>query len=278
MTMRAGIIGHPVHHSLSPLIHTGWIKRHGLDAAYDAIDVAPGNLAEKIAELVERGYAGFNVTLPHKQALLNLCDDIDPVARAIGAVNMVTARDGKLHGSNTDAYGFIENLKQQYPDFDGAAGPALVLGAGGAARAVIYALLAENVPEIILCNRTMPRAEALARESFCRGKVRVSGWADRAAEAGKATLIVNATSLGMAGQAALDMDLSRTRQDCVVYDIVYRPLMTGLLRQARDRDMPVVTGSGMLLHQARPAFESWFGVLPEVDEELKQTVEDAART
>ncbi|HEY8190576.1 MAG TPA: shikimate dehydrogenase [Micavibrio sp.] len=278
MTMRAGVIGHPIHHSLSPLIHGLWIERHGLDAAYDAIDVAPENLAEKIGGLIERGYAGFNVTLPHKQAVMDLCVDLDPAARAIGAVNMATVRGGKLHGRNTDAYGFIENLKQLYPGFDGAAGPALVLGAGGAARAAIYALLAEQVPEIILCNRTASRAEALAQEGFCQGKARVSEWADRAAAAGKAALIVNATSLGMAGQKALDMDLSRARQDCLVYDIVYRPLMTGLLRQARDRNMPFVTGSGMLLHQARPAFESWFGVLPEVDETLRQAVEGAART
>ena len=275
MTRRAGVIGHPVHHSLSPMIHAHWIKRYGLDARYDAIDIAPENLQEGVMDLVRKGYAGLNVTLPHKQAVMNCCARIDPAARSIGAVNTLVLQDGQWHGRNTDADGFMENLKRRHPAFQG---PALVLGAGGAARAAVYALARENVENIILCNRTASHAESLARKSFCRGKARVAPWQDRATAAKEARLIVNTTSLGMTGHEPLEMDLSGARPGAIVYDIVYRPLMTDLLRQAERLGLPVVTGSGMLLHQARPAFQAWFGILPEVESDLVKMIESVAQS
>jgi shikimate dehydrogenase len=271
MTKRAAVLGHPISHSLSPLIHNAWIKKYGIDARYDAIDIAPGKLGEMLRRLADEGYAGFNVTLPHKVAVMEHCGSIDAVAQAIGAVNTVVIRDGQMHGTNTDAFGFMANLKEQCPVWRGEDGPALVLGAGGAAKAVLYALQKEGVPEIILINRTQGKARDLgAGEKH----ITVMPWEQRHEVAKNARLIINTTSLGMSGQERLEMDLSGT--DAVVYDIVYRPLMTPLLLQAQQRNQPVVTGLGMLLHQARPAFEHWFGVMPEVDDALVNMATRAA--
>jgi len=277
MTAKAAVIGFPVEQSLSPLIHGEWLSRYKIDGQYKAIAVMPENLPQWMATLASTGYAGFNVTLPHKAAVMEFCDSIDPLAEAIGAVNMVSVdASGKLHGTNTDVVGFLENLRDQQPLWNPAAGPVLVLGAGGAARAVIYALLDIGVSQITLCNRNRDRAFALAQDPLSQGKVNIIDWADREKALHAATLVVNTTSLGMAGQPPLEIDLTPAHSGCLVYDIVYRPLMTPLLQAAQTRGLPTVTGLGMLLHQARPAFEKWFGVLPEIDAALVKKIEKAA--
>lgn len=277
MTLKAAVIGFPVEQSLSPLIHGEWLSRYKIDGQYKAISVMPENLQQWMATLASTGYAGFNVTLPHKATVMEFCDSIDPLAEAIGAVNMVSVdAGGKLHGTNTDVFGFLENLRDQQPLWNPAAGPVLVLGAGGAARAVVYALLDIGVSQITLCNRNRDRAFALAQDPLSQGKVNIIDWADREKALHAATLLVNTTSLGMAGQPPLEIDLTPAHSGCLVYDIVYRPLMTPLLQAAQARGLPVVTGLGMLLHQARPAFEKWFGVLPDIDPALVRKIEKAA--
>lgn len=269
MTVKACVIGHPVSHSKSPLIHNHWIEKYGLDGRYEAVDIAPENLEKELARLVGEGYSGFNATIPHKEKLFSLCSELDDLAKTIGAVNTVVIKKGKLHGTNTDAFGFAENIKAVRPGFDFRAGPAVVLGAGGAARAVIYALLKEGVPEVRLVNRTRNKAQGLAHD-FKR--LSVHDWEQRSETLAEANLLVNATSMGMSGQPALEIDLAKLPKNALVNDIVYAPLMTDLLRDSEDRGNPVVTGIGMLLHQARPAFEAWFGVMPEVDAELEKKV------
>ena len=277
MTVKAAIIGFPVEQSLSPLIHGAWLERYKIDGQYKAISVMPENLRQWAGTLADTGYKGFNVTLPHKIAVMEFCDSVDSLAEAVGAVNAVTiGPDKKLHGTNTDVFGFLENLREQQPLWNPAAGPVLVLGAGGAARAVIYALLDVGVQQITLCNRNRDRAYALAQDPLSQGRVNVLDWADRDKGLHAATLLVNTTSLGMKGQPPLDIDLSGAHAGCLVYDIVYRPLVTPLLQQAQARNLPIVTGLGMLLHQARPAFQSWFGILPEIDPALVKKIEKAA--
>ncbi len=270
--IRAGVIGYPVHHSKSPAIHGYWIKKHNLSGEYKAIAILPGELEKHVQHLVQQGYAGFNVTIPHKVDIQTLCSTVDATARAIGAVNTVVIRDGKLSGMNTDAYGFIQNIKQDAPFFDFKAGPAVVLGAGGAARAIIHGLLKEGVLEILLTNRTREKAEAL-RDIPGASNMMIMDWDDRNDILREANLLVNTTALGMAGQEKLDIDLKALPRTALVNDIVYAPLMTPLLAQAKNKGNPFVTGIGMLLHQARPAFQAWFGVLPEVDEELRKLVQ-----
>lgn len=275
MSKKAAVLGFPVDQSLSPLIHQHWLQRYQIDGQYKAINVMPENLAQWVDTLVRTGYAGFNVTIPHKIGVMAFCDEITPLAQEIGAVNMVTIDErGRLTGTNTDVFGFQENLRQQQPGWDPAQGPALVLGAGGAARAVVYALLEMGVPQVTLCNRTSDRAAALAQEDFCRGRVNVLDWAARDKGLYTSTLLVNTTSLGMVYSEPLEIDLSNA--GCLVYDIVYRPQETPLLQQARRYGLPVVTGLGMLLHQARPAFAAWFGTMPEIDDALIDKVERAA--
>jgi shikimate dehydrogenase len=266
---RAGVIGQPVGHSKSPLIHNYWIEKHGIDAAYEAIDIAPENLEKELIRLVDEGYAGFNVTRPHKEKVFAVCDSLDELAQAVGAVNTVTIKNGKMNGTNTDVFGFTENIRAARPGFDFTAGPATVLGAGGAARAVIYALLREGVPEVRVVNRTKNKAQTLARD-FKR--LRVHDWEKRSDVLAESNLLVNTTSMGQSGQPKLEIDLTALPKNAVVNDIVYSPLMTDLLRDCEDRGNPIVTGIGMLLHQARPAFEAWFGVLPNVDAELEKRV------
>lgn len=271
--IKTAVIGHPIAHSKSPLIHNEWLREHGLKGSYEAIDIAADALAEGVRVLVERGYTGFNVTLPHKIAIIALCDEVDEHARAIGAVNTVTIRDGKLYGTNTDAFGFAQNiLSAGLNDWLFKDGTAVVLGAGGAARAVIYALLEEGVPSIILLNRTREKAEELAVMS---DKIRVEDWDTRNNVLKDANLIVNTTSLGMGGKPPLEIDLSLAPSHALVTDVVYAPLMTALLEQAKARGLRYVTGIGMLLHQARPGFELWNGVSPEVTPELEEKVLEA---
>lgn len=268
--IRAAVIGHPIKHSKSPMIHGHWIAQYGLNGSYEAIDIAPDNLPARIAQMVADGYAGFNVTIPHKEAIFKLCDEVDEKARLIGAVNTVKIEHGKLYGTNTDAFGFIENIKQDAPGFNFAAGAALVLGAGGAARAVVYGLLQEGAEHITITNRTRDKAEAIA--AMAPGKISVIDWNARNDAVKNAALIINTTALGMAGKDPLDVSLDRAQAGAIVTDIVYTPLMTDLLKQAKTKQLQYVTGIGMLLHQARPAFHLWFGVMPQVDDALRARV------
>jgi shikimate dehydrogenase len=275
----AAVIGYPVDHSLSPLIHNRWIAQYGIEATYRAINVLPQNLQQWVESLAQTGFAGFNVTLPHKVAIMALCDTLDDRARRIGAVNTVTLDgSGRLHGTNTDAFGFMQNLREQAPLWSPQDGPALVLGAGGAARAAIYALLESGVDQMMICNRDPDRAASLAQDArHITGRavsIQTLDWGNRSKGVFAAALLVNTTSLGMSGQPPLEIDLGEA--SCAVYDIVYRPLMTPLLHSAQERGLPIITGLGMLLHQARPAFESWFGVLPEIDAALRAQIEGSA--
>ncbi|MCD8563094.1 MAG: shikimate dehydrogenase [Alphaproteobacteria bacterium] len=273
--IKAGVIGHPVGHSKSPLIHNYWIKRYGFSGSYEAIDIAPEDLSDRLPALFAAGYAGFNVTIPHKETVMALCDEITDMAAKIGAVNTLFREDNRIIGTNTDAFGFIQNLNDSIRHFGFSYtlqnGTAVVLGAGGAAKAVIYGLLEEGVPEIIIANRSREKAEALIA-SFGSPFLRAVEWDQRSSVLGSANFLVNATSLGMDGQPALEIDLRAAPENMLVADIVYKPLMTGLLKQAREYDLRIVTGIGMLLHQARPSFESWFGVLPDIDEKLEELV------
>lgn len=265
--MKAGVIGHPIAHSKSPIIHEYWMTQHNVQGSYERLDIAPDDLEKNMCQLIDQGYDGFNVTLPHKQNIMTLCDKIDNHARAIGAVNTVVIKDGKLLGRNTDAFGFIKNIKTAHPNFDFQNKRVLVLGAGGAARAVIYGLLQEGVGQIFIANRTRKSAEALQvlGENF----ITVMDWDDSAKLLESIDIIVNTTALGMIGKPSLDMDLVGLKQGALVSDIVYTPLMTPLLMQATKHGHEVVTGIGMLLHQARPAFEAWTGIMPEVDAHLE---------
>ena len=270
--IKTGVIGHPISHSKSPLIHSYWLDSHELSGSYEAIDIKPENLKQDVLDLVKQGYKGFNVTVPHKVAIMELCDVIDPIAKQIEAVNTVTIKKGKLHGTNTDAFGFTENIKQAIArenwdwSFDG--GKAVVIGAGGAANAVIHALLEEGVPEISITNRTREKAEILTSRDV--RKITAYDWDSRNDCFKDANLIINCSALGMAGNAALEVDLKDAPKSALVTDIVYAPLYTDLLNQAIDQGLRVVTGIGMLLHQARPGFELWNGVLPNVTPELEE--------
>jgi shikimate dehydrogenase len=268
---RACVIGWPVEHSRSPLIHRYWLKHYGIDGDYVKEAVRPEELARFLGSLGARGYAGANVTLPHKEAALRAAESADEAAMAIGAANTLWFDpDGTLHASNTDAYGFMTNLEAEAPDWNAGRRPVMLLGAGGAARAILHGLLAAGVSRILLANRTRDRAEDLA-EAFGEA-VEMVDWADRNRALQGCGLLVNATSLGMTGKEALDVDLAALPNDAVVADIVYSPLETDLLAAARARGNRVVDGLGMLLHQAVPGFERWFGVRPEVTPELRAHV------
>ncbi len=267
----AGVIGDPVGQSRSPVLHAHWLGRYGIRGHYVPLEVRPADLAEVLRILPKMGFRGVNVTLPHKEAALRLADTASDRAALIGAANTLTFHgEGRIHADNTDAYGFLANMRQTVPSWDATAGPAVVLGAGGAARAVIHALLDAGAPEIRLANRTRARAELLAEHFGAR--VHPVEWieAERALE-GAATL-VNTTSLGMKGKPPLRLRLEALPKSAVVADIVYTPLMTDLLIRAEAHGCRVVDGLGMLLHQAVPGFESWFGRRPEVDGDLRKAV------
>ena len=231
--LKACVIGYPIKHSKSPLIHGSWIHDHGLEGSYEAIEIHSDNLENGIRNLIDQGYSGFSVTVPHKQTIMDLCDKIDEKAKTIGAVNTVIIKDGKLYGTNTDAFGFLENIKQKEPDFNFENISCVVLGAGGAARAVIYALQKAGVKEITLTNRTKERALDLQR--MAPDLIRVEDWRDRNKLLKNKDFLVNTTSLGMQGQALLEIDLDALPQTALVNDIVYAPLMTDLLTQAKER-------------------------------------------
>ncbi len=267
--MKAAVIGHPINHSKSPLIHQYWLKKYDLSGSYEAIDIAPENLKAGVQTLIDQGYNGFNVTVPHKQAIMDLCDDVDSNAQKIGAVNTVVIKEGKLLGRNTDAYGFIQNIKQNAPQFDLKNKDVLILGAGGAAKAVAFGLAQEGVRKIIISNRTKEKAQALKNISPL---ITVIDWDEKQAAIEQVDMVVNATSLGMVGKPPLDISTSFLKKSALVTDIVYTPLITDLLKTEQQGDNLYVTGIGMLLHQARPAFEAWTGILPEVDDELQRLV------
>lgn len=264
-------MGWPVEHSRSPVLHGFWLKQYKIDGEYLLLPVPPAELARALRGLAARGFVGCSVTLPHKEAALALVDRVDAAARRVGAVNAITvAADGTLEGRNTDVLGFHANLEASVPGWDTSNGPAVVLGAGGAARAVVAALLDHGAPEIRLLNRHRARAEALA--AALGGPIEILAWEKRADALAGAALLVNATSLGMVGQPPLDLALDALPATAVVNDIVYVPLATPLLQAARRRGNPAVDGLGMLLQLARPSFAAWFGIMPEVTPALRAAV------
>lgn len=268
---KAGVMGWPVEHSRSPALHGFWLKTYGIDGSYDRLPVAPDDLKTALAGLHRDGFSGVNLTVPHKESALSLVDALTSEARRIGAINTIfISVDGKLQGANTDGYGFITNLRTGAPAYEPAAGPAVVLGAGGAARAVCCALQDAGVPEVRVINRTMARAEALA-QALGRPLVSVP-WENIGDAMKDAALLVNTTTLGMKGQPALEIDLALLPITAVVNDIVYVPLETPLLAAARARGNHVVDGLGMLLYQAQLGFEGWFGVRPDVTPALRAHV------
>jgi len=264
--MKLAVIGHPINHSKSPIIHGRWLENAQIDGTYEAIDIAPDNLEKEIARMVDEGYQGFNVTLPHKENIMKLCDVVDDTAKHIGAANTVVINNGKLSGYNTDAYGFTQNIKSNAPKYDFTNKAALVLGAGGAARAVLRGLLEAGVSRIILTNRTIEKAETLKQMS--PDQIDVVEWGNYKNNLKDIDLLVNTTSLGMVGKTPLDIDLSSVNKNALVTDIVYTPLETDLLKQAKDNGNEIVTGIGMLLYQAQKSFEIWTGSLPAVDQNL----------
>ena len=271
---RAFVIGHPISHSRSPLIHGFWLKQLGLPGSYDKVDVAPEALPGFIAGMAEAGFVGGNITVPHKTAAMALVDEIDEAARAVGAVNTVWREGGRLRATNTDVLGFLGNLDDEAPGWDRAPGRAVVLGAGGAARAIVYALLGRGFA-VDLVNRSRDKAEELA-SVFGAG---VRPYASTALEArlGEADLLVNTTSLGMQGMPPLTLDLAALKASALVCDIVYVPLETDLVRAARSTGHRAVGGLGMLLHQAVPGFARWFGTRPTVTPELRALLEGDVR-
>jgi shikimate dehydrogenase len=266
----ACVVGWPVKHSRSPLIHGFWIKQYGLDAAYRSEEIVPEKLADFIAHLSERGYVGANITIPHKEAALALSEP-DDRARAVGASNTLWFDGGRLHSTNTDVEGFTANLDEALPGWEQRAGEAVVLGAGGSARAVIYGLIERGIGKINVVNRTPERAEAL-RARFGTS-VHPAHWSALPHLLARSGLVVNTTSLGMTGQPPLPIDLGPLPHHALVADLVYVPLETPLLAAARARALATADGLGMLLHQAVRGFQLWFGVRPDVTPELRAAIE-----
>lgn len=267
----AGVIGAPVAHSRSPVLHGYWLRKYGIRGYYVPLEVAQVDLEEVLRAMPKMGFVGANVTIPHKESALRIADIVSDRAALVGAANTLIFRpDGKIHADNTDGYGFLENLRQGAPGWSAADGPCVVLGAGGAARAVVTSLLEAGAEEIRLTNRTRNRAEALRAEFGT--KVVVHDWVQAANAIDGAATVINTTSLGMVGKSELRVPLDGLSPDAVVTDLVYTPLETGLLVKARAIGCRTVDGLGMLLHQAVPGFERWFGVRPEVDEALREAV------
>ncbi len=268
----AGVMGWPISHSRSPKIHNYWMAEHGLAGVYVPLAVEPGRLETALRGMAAMSFAGCNLTIPHKEAALAFLDRVEPAAARIGAVNcVVVEKDGSLTGKNYDGFGFIAALRQAAPHWRADAGPAVVLGAGGGARAIVAGLLDAGAKEIRIFNRTRARAEALARD-FGAG-VSAYPWEERAEGLAGATLLVNTTNQGMVGQPPLEIALDALPRAALVSDIVYAPLETPLLAAARAHGAIPVDGLGMLMHQARPAFRDWFGVMPEVTPQLRALIE-----
>ena len=268
----AGVMGWPVMHSRSPMLHNYLMQQHGLIGTYVPLAIKPENLAPALRGLAPLGFSGCNITIPHKEQALTIVDHAEEVARRIGAVSCITVRpDGSLSATNNDAFGFVENVLQRQPSWRADAGPAVVIGAGGGARAIVYALAQRGATEIRVVNRTRARADALAREFG--GPVGAVEWADRVRALGDAAMLVNTTSQGMVGQPPLELPLDTVPARALVCDIVYVPVETPLLAGARRRGNPTVDGLGMLLHQVRPAWQAWFGIDPEITPELRAHIE-----
>jgi shikimate dehydrogenase len=267
----AGVIGQPVSHSRSPALHGHWLKRYDIQGYYIPMEVAQADLAQVLGALPKMGFVGLNVTIPHKEAVLHLADIVSDRAALIGAANTLQFRkDGKLHADNTDGYRFLENLRQGAPGWQANAAPAAVFGAGGASRAIIASLLDAGCPEIRLSNRTKTRAESL-RSEFGK-RVEVVDWVQAGNMLDGAMTVVNTTSLGMVGKPDFRIPLDALSPRAIVTDLVYNPLETPFLAHAKRNGCTVIDGLGMLLHQAAPGFERWFGVKPEVDDDLRQAV------
>lgn len=268
----AGVMGWPVAHTRSPVIHNHWIAHYGLKGAYVQLPVQPERLEAAVRGLPALGFAGCNVTVPHKVNAMKLMDELHPTARRIAAINTIVVQpDGRLVGVNNDGVGYIQSLRDADPGWRADTGPALVLGAGGAARAIVVALLDEGVPELRITNRTLENAQTLKDEFGDR--VTVVPWAERNQAMAGVSLLVNSTTQGMHGQPALDVQLDDLPADAMVSDAIYIPLETPLLADARKRGHRTVNGLGMLLNQARPAFHAWFGVLPELTPALRAAVQ-----
>ena len=271
MTLKAFVIGHPINHSRSPLIHGDWLAEHAIDGRYEAIDVAPAELPAFFDRLRSGEFAGGNVTIPHKEAVFALCDTIDPLAAIIGAVNTLVVIDGKVHGTNTDYLGFLGNLDAAAPGWSEGPNDAMIIGAGGAARAVLVALRRRNGGKVHVLNRTLEKAQALVAE--IDGPFEAHGFEAFAELAPHIGLLVNTSAIGMHGTRFDWLDLGKLSKTTLVTDIVYTPLVTPLLAEAAAHGLRTVDGLGMLLHQAVPGFEAWFGVRPTVTPMLRARVQ-----
>ena len=268
----AGVMGWPVMHSRSPKLHNYWLQKHGLVGTYLPLAIKAEGLKAALRALPALGFSGCNLTIPHKVEAMAIVDRVDKVARRIGAMNcVVVGQDGSLSGFNNDGWGYVESLLEAQPDWRADAGPVVVVGAGGSTRAILVSLIDRGAREIRLVNRTQANAEALAREFG--GPIAVLPWADRNAALDGAATLINTTNQGMVGQPALDIVLDKLPKSALVSDIIYIPRETPLLAAARERGNRTVNGLGMLLHQARPAFHAWFGVMPEVTKELRAMIE-----
>ncbi|KGJ05707.1 shikimate dehydrogenase [Paracoccus halophilus] len=267
----AGVIGWPIAHSRSPSLHGHWLQRYGITGYYVPLPVMPEHLAEVLRVMPRMGFVGANVTIPHKESVLALADVVTDRAALIGAANTLIFRaDGKIHADNTDGYGFIANIRQHAPDWRPEQGPAALIGAGGAARAVVASLLESGVPELRIANRTRIRAEQIKAEFGA--KLVVYDWAEAGNMIEGATTVVNATSMGMEGKPPLRVPLDALSPGTLATDLVYTPLITPFLAEAQARGCQIVDGLGMLLHQAAPGFERWFGQRPEVDAALREVL------
>ena len=279
-SIKAAVIGDPIAHSLSPRIHNSLIEKYGIDGVYVAIQVPKDELAQSIKSMIEMGFAGFNVTIPHKEEIFKLCDYKSKTAALTGAVNtVIITKDKKLFGHNSDAEGFLDNLKEMHPDFDLENKSAFLVGAGGAARAIVYGLIKSGVKKIFITNRSENRVVELIKNfaQFAKAKECELEFLEAktfAEELDECDLLINSTALGMAGQEALQLDLEKLNRSAIVYDIVYKPLMTDLLKAAEKRGNKITTGIGMLIHQALVGFEAWFKCKPEIDEQFLQNLKN----
>jgi len=268
----AGVMGWPVMHSRSPMLHGYWFKRHNLAGTYVPLAIRPEGLVAALRALHPLGFAGCNLTIPHKERAMAIVDEVDTLAKSIGAISCVVVRaDGSLSGTNNDCYGFIQNVRQEQPGWRPDVGPIVVIGAGGGSRAVCYGLAQEGAREIRLVNRTLARAKGIAEEFG--GPIKALPWEQRHDALEGAAMVVNTTSCGMVGQGALDLELDKLPKTALAADIIYIPLETPFLAAARKRGNPTVNGLGMLLNQGRPAWKAWFGIEPEVTAELRAMVE-----
>ncbi len=268
----AGVMGWPVMHSRSPMLHNYWFKQHGLAGTYVPLAIRPEQLPAALRGLHPLGFAGVNVTIPHKQEAMKIVNEVDALARSIGAISCVIVKaDGSLMGTNNDCYGFIHAVRQEHLSWRADAGPIVVIGAGGGSRAVCYGLAQEGAREIRLLNRTFARAKGLSDEFG--GPIKALSWEQRHEVLEGAAMVVNTTSCGMVGQPALDIKLDKLPKSALAADIIYIPLETPFLAAARKRGNPTMNGLGMLLNQGRPAWKAWFGIEPEVTAELREMVE-----